>query len=272
MASVIASKLVPSPPAGSPPVQASGTSLPTIWRTMSAAPSATFGECDTMTMPTLAISSLRIRRKSPRSSATMIARRDPYGRSNARRERKRGRASRASAPSPRPRRAAVSLTAAGSSPAANACAARDRERRASSSDPTSLLPRALTAAMAAREGLRRLGRARVRAGKLLAQRQEQRAVERPRGAADLHHELRADRLEQIGQAHRRKRIQVLQHRLKSPLHVVPVIAVADCGVERRQLVGHGRRRVLRPRRSSRRFRSRIEPDDFAPDDRGAFSL
>ena len=51
----IDSTLVPSPPAGSPPHQASGTSCPTIWRTMSAVPSATSGEWETMTMPTLLI-------------------------------------------------------------------------------------------------------------------------------------------------------------------------------------------------------------------------
>ena len=38
---------------GLPPHQASGTSSPTICRTMSAAPRATSGECETMTMPTL---------------------------------------------------------------------------------------------------------------------------------------------------------------------------------------------------------------------------
>ena len=53
MATMIASTYVPSPPSGLPPHQASGTSSPTIWRTMSAAPSATSGECETMTMPTL---------------------------------------------------------------------------------------------------------------------------------------------------------------------------------------------------------------------------
>ena len=50
---MIASTLVPSPPSGLPPQKASGTSSPTIWRTMSAVPSATCGECETMTMPTL---------------------------------------------------------------------------------------------------------------------------------------------------------------------------------------------------------------------------
>src|SRR5206468_9201461 len=48
----IASTLVPRPPAGLPPHHASGTLFPTICRTMSAAPFATSGECDTMTMPT----------------------------------------------------------------------------------------------------------------------------------------------------------------------------------------------------------------------------
>ncbi len=39
-----------APPSGLPPQKPSGTSLPTIWRTMSAAPLATSGECETMTI------------------------------------------------------------------------------------------------------------------------------------------------------------------------------------------------------------------------------
>src|SRR4051812_13596594 len=55
IASMIAGTLVPKPPSGLPPVQATGTSAPTICRTMSAAPSATLGEWETITMPTFAL-------------------------------------------------------------------------------------------------------------------------------------------------------------------------------------------------------------------------
>src|SRR5688572_20738889 len=44
IAAMIAGTLVPKPPSGLPPVQASGTSAPTLCRAMSAAPSATLGE------------------------------------------------------------------------------------------------------------------------------------------------------------------------------------------------------------------------------------
>src|SRR5439155_18389349 len=54
IAVTIAATSVPRPPSGLPPVHASGTLSPTICRTMSAAPSATLGECDTITTPTLA--------------------------------------------------------------------------------------------------------------------------------------------------------------------------------------------------------------------------
>src|SRR4029078_9904228 len=49
---------VPSPPSGLPPQKPSGTSWPTIWRTMSAVPFATSSECDTMTMPTLSLTGI----------------------------------------------------------------------------------------------------------------------------------------------------------------------------------------------------------------------
>ena len=65
--------------------------------------------------------------------------------------------------------------------------------------PASDLPRALTASIAVAE------RARTSASvgcsrQLLAERQKQRAVERARGATDLHHQLRADRLQSVRQA------------------------------------------------------------------------
>ena len=104
--------------------------------------------------------------------------------------------------------------------------------------PASLLPRARTAAIAAaKAAAASVARGFVR--KLLSQRQKQRSIERPRRAANFHHELRADGLEEIRQLHRRKRVQILQDRFEAALHVVPVIAVADGGVERRQFVDMG---------------------------------
>src|SRR5260370_196708 len=54
IAARMAATSVPRPPSALPPVKARGTVSPTIWRTMSAAPSATLLECETMTTPTCA--------------------------------------------------------------------------------------------------------------------------------------------------------------------------------------------------------------------------
>src|SRR5258708_25323352 len=54
IAARMAATSVPRPPSALPPVKARGTVSPTIWRTMSAAPSATLVECETMTTPTCA--------------------------------------------------------------------------------------------------------------------------------------------------------------------------------------------------------------------------
>src|SRR3984893_195041 len=54
IAAMKAATSVPTPPSALPPVKARGTVSPTIWRTMSAAPSATLLECETMTTPTFA--------------------------------------------------------------------------------------------------------------------------------------------------------------------------------------------------------------------------
>ena len=102
IAAMIASTLVPSPPSGLPPHQASGTSSPTIWRTMSAAPSATFGECETMTMPTLPSCAALQRLRRPRAIISALERAPgsmwPIER---RRGTRRGRGSPSSARSPR---------------------------------------------------------------------------------------------------------------------------------------------------------------------------
>ena len=242
---------------GSPPVQASGTSSPTIWRTMSAAPSATFGEWETMTMPTLAISC------SPRSSqsAAIISEDErapgsiwPIDRSP--RKEARPRVARigtvASAA-----RAALSLMAAGIS-------ARG-ERRAGGNENVehrllagSLLPRALTALIAAAKAAPPRS-ARVPA-EAPCQRQKQCAVKRTRRAAHLHDELRADGLEEIGQVHARKLVQILQHGLDAPFHIMAVIAVADGGIESGQLVDM-RDDAVRDRCDELPLLARVKPQD-----------
>src|SRR5688572_9494453 len=92
IAAMICPTSVPRPPEGLPPVQAKGTSSPTIWRTMSAAPSATLGECETMTTPTLSITLSPELERRLRSSTRATARRGPYARSIGLRGTRRGRA------------------------------------------------------------------------------------------------------------------------------------------------------------------------------------
>ena len=78
-----------------------------------------------------------------------------------------------------------------------------------------------------------------RRGQFLAERQEQRAVERARGAADGHHQLGADGLERVGQRLVGDRVAIGAHRVEAALHVGAVVAVADGGIERGQLLGMG---------------------------------
>src|SRR5260370_41368430 len=54
IAARMATTSVPKPPSALPPVKATGTVSPTMWRTISAAPSATLLEWETMTTPTFA--------------------------------------------------------------------------------------------------------------------------------------------------------------------------------------------------------------------------
>src|SRR5260370_18119170 len=54
IAARMAATSVPRPPWALPPGKATGTVSPTIWRTISAAPSATLFEWETMTTPTFA--------------------------------------------------------------------------------------------------------------------------------------------------------------------------------------------------------------------------
>ena len=111
--------------------------------------------------------------------------------------------------------------------------------------PTSDLPRALTASTAAPKRLRQIVVRAVRR-QFLAQRHEQRAVQRARGAADLHHQRHADRLQRFRQRLAASLVELGQHRLEAALHVEPVIAVADGLVERRQFVGMRSRCTGRP--------------------------
>ena len=72
MAAMIEATSVPSPPAGLPPLAATGTSWPTIWRTMSTVPCATSAEWETITMPTRVVVmpiSLLLEAGSPASAA-----------------------------------------------------------------------------------------------------------------------------------------------------------------------------------------------------------
>src|SRR5271165_5297550 len=194
MASVIASRLVPSPPEGLPPVQASGTSLPTIWRTISAAPSATFGECDTMTMPTLAILCV----------SQFIAERRDHQRRRSRAGidvTDRSLAEKGSASARRPHRGRRFGRKRSSFLDSSEVAAR-RESLAARNENIEhgLLAGVALAARADRRNSRSERRSRVAARWLgregLSQRQKQCAVQRPRRASHFHHELRADGLQE----------------------------------------------------------------------------
>src|SRR5579871_599719 len=95
IAAMIEATSVPRPPAGFPPLPATGTSWPTIWRTMSTVPLATSAECETMTIPTRLVMRLgllprplnptaRRRRHGPEAGSIGLPGRD--GRSTSRPE------------------------------------------------------------------------------------------------------------------------------------------------------------------------------------------
>ena len=71
----------------------------------------------------------------------------------------------------------------------------------------------------------------------LPMRHEEAAVERARGAADLHHQRLAERFQRFAGRLGGDRVELGQHGLEAALHVDAVIAVADRLVERGQLVG-----------------------------------
>ena len=99
------------------------------------------------------------------------------------------------------------------------------------------MPRALTAAMALASALANWARSGSAAWP--GQRHEQRAIERPEGAADLHHQRHAELVQSRRQIARRHRLRLGLRRLETALHVDAVIAIADRLVERRQLVARG---------------------------------
>src|SRR5262249_40937439 len=87
MASMINGTLVPRPPSGLPPQNATFTSVPTICRTMSAVPLAMSFECETMTIPTVSFipaPPANCRRRGGERS--LIVRRDRHARRCVHRE------------------------------------------------------------------------------------------------------------------------------------------------------------------------------------------
>src|SRR5262245_14679187 len=74
---------------------------------------------------------------------------------------------------------------------------------------------------------------------LFAQRHQERAIERARRPADLHNQLRPDRLQGLRQRLCGKRVDVCQNAFEAALHVQAVITIADRLVERGELVGVG---------------------------------
>ena len=192
---------------------ASGTSSPTIWRTMSAVPSATIGECDTMTMPTLLM--LTAPDFAPRPHQIARSRRAPGSMWPIERSPRN---------EARPRNAFIGTVAS---------AARRRYRRF----PAPSLPRAsavmhrlqhvehrllptcdLPRAPPPRSPCRKPPSASARsgsAGNLLAERHEQGAEQRAGRAADRHHQLGADRLQRLRQRLCRERISAPPAPLRS---------------------------------------------------------
>ena len=174
-----------------------GTVSPTIWRTMSAAPSATFEECDTITIPTLDMGSgSEFADNGGNHGVRRTERRDPYARPIDHQGTRHGRVQLSGVLSPRPqmRQSRRSL-------------AEDRRRRASSActgastssmvlQPTSDLPRAFTASIAFAKLAPRQPNLVKPAVPCRAS--EEGAVQRARRATDFHNELRADGLESIG--------------------------------------------------------------------------
>ena len=157
---------------------------------MSAVPAATSAECDTMTMPTLP---LMLHGASSRTSQT--ARDDQRARARARvHVADRALAEEGGAAADRLHRHGrlgrrVGGRGDGSPPAGERIARPAPSTSSMVFWPTSDLPRALTASIAAPKARDEVGA--VGLGRqLLAERHEQRAVERPGRAADLHHQRR----------------------------------------------------------------------------------
>ena len=153
----------------------------------------------------------------------------------------------------RPRVARIGTVAIAASRRRRSRSPRRRRRRARSSasstgTSTSSIVFCAAVRFAARlHGLDRLAerlrhrRAVVLGRQRLAERHEQRAVERARGAADLHHQRHADAFAAPrASAGRRSPSRSAAHRLEAALHVDAVVAVADRLIEPRQLARRGR--------------------------------
>src|SRR5882757_6382452 len=236
IAARMAATSVPKPPSTLPPVKARGTAPPTIWRTMSAAPSATLLECETMTTPTCA-AVLRVMA----SGSDRIA--------DGRNHQRRGSRARIEVPdrtlAQKRRAAADRLHRPGRlgggerfrpHPGTEPLAARtqhggDRDQHVEHR----LLPGLRFAARLHRfdrssKGLgERCRRRHVR--HRLAEREEKSPVEGSRRAADLHHESRPHPLQSFGQRLGRCGRQRLEDGLEAALHVEAVVAVADLPIE-----------------------------------------
>ena len=109
-------------------------------------------------------------------------------------------------------------------------------RRAWSSGPTSALPRAFTASIAACSAVGD-GRAVRRFRQALAEAHEQRAVERAGAPPTFMTSCMPAAFSASGSGFAASCVEIGKHRLEAALHVGAVVAVADRAVERGELVG-----------------------------------
>ena len=149
--------------------------------------------------------------------------------------------------------------------------ARGIARRAWSFARHRTCPRALTASIASANASATCSRV-TSSSQRLAERHEQRSVERAGGAADFHDERGPDALQGFAKVLGGEFINGRQHRFKSAAHIGPVIAVADRAIEIGQFIGarndtlcHG----LRTEVCESRDRSSCAPSGFIGTDPAA---